>query len=113
MDMAEQMTEEEFDELADDIVDLFRQRNLTARDGVTILMMIAIRSCLVNAPSLSVAIAEVTKAFVMGLAPDVIASNDKEVDDYFEKQMLDNDYWMLPSEEDEPGEDQDDRDIQE
>jgi hypothetical protein len=110
MSAMKEMTQEEFDDLANEIVALFSARQLTARDGVTILMMIAIRSCLVNAPSLSVAISEVTKAFVMGLSPDVIAANDRDINEFLTQNTEDNEYWMLPPDFD-TGEDQDDREV--
>ena len=80
------LTQEEFEEIADHLLLVFRDRNMSARDAVRIMMMVSIESCIRAAPSLSVALAELTKLFVQGLAPAVEISLKAEVDYLFDTE---------------------------
>tara|TARA_Y100000310_G_C20101907_1_gene543120 strand:- start:162 stop:437 length:276 start_codon:yes stop_codon:yes gene_type:complete len=84
--MNEMLTQEEFDEIGDQLLTVFHEREMSARDAVRIMMMVSIESCIRAAPSLSVALAELTKLFVQGLAPAVEISLKAEVDYLFDTE---------------------------
>ena len=74
------LSREEIEEIADQLLIVFRDREMSARDAVRIMMVISIESCIKAAPTLSVALAELTKLFVQGLAPNVEAAMRAELD---------------------------------
>ena len=89
--MNEMLTQEQFDEIGDELMAVFHGREMSARDAVRIMMMVAIESCIRAAPSLSVALAELTKLFVQGLAPAVEIALKAEMDYLFDTEEEDDD----------------------
>jgi hypothetical protein len=88
--MNEMMSQDEFDEIADDLLVVFRDRDMSVRDAVRIMIMVSIESCIRSAPSFSVALAEITKLFVQSLAPAVDESLKAEVEHLFDKEEEDD-----------------------
>ena len=80
------LSHEEFEEIADQLLSVFRDRDMSARDAVRIMMMISIESCIRAAPSLSVALAELTKLFVQSLAPSVDEALQAEIKHLFDTE---------------------------
>jgi len=80
--MSQMLSEEEFEEIADELLVVFKDRDMSGRDAVRLMMMVAIESCIRVAPSLSVALAELTKLFVQTLSPAVNQSMKAEIEDF-------------------------------
>lgn len=88
--MDEMMSQDEFDEIADDLLIVFRDRDMSVRDAVRIMIMVSIESCIRSAPSFSVALAEITKLFVQSLAPSVDKALQAEIKHHFDKEDEDD-----------------------
>ena len=78
--MSQILSEEEFDEICNDLMEVFAGRDLTIRDAVRVMMMFSIESCVEAAPTLSVGLSELTKLFVRGLFPSVNESMRQELE---------------------------------
>lgn len=62
---------EEFRELGDKVMSVFRDAGLNVRDSSRILMMMSCHICMQSAPGFSVGLSELTKCFIYTLYPEV------------------------------------------
>lgn len=75
------LSESEFNSIAGKLLDIFDDEDMSIRDAVRVMMIVAIENCIAAAPSFSVGLAEITKLYVQALGPSVQVAFEKEFKD--------------------------------